>query len=123
MNAVNAHKAIAQQYNLQLLAYEGGEHLGLPYTSGYTATLQTLFEKANRDARMGTFYQSLLGQWKQAGGGLFMHLGSTEPYNPTGQFGLLEYQGEPRTQAPKYDAVLKFINSNNCWWQGCAAAP
>ncbi|MBF0565107.1 MAG: hypothetical protein HQK89_07685 [Nitrospirae bacterium] len=121
LDEIVAQSGIAKQYGLQFVAYEGGLNLVVPGTTGYDA-LQNLFATASRDPRMGPLYTQLLNGWKQYGGGLFNIFESTAAYDAAnGNSALLEFQGQPRAQAPKYDAMLNFIAANNCWWTGCSS--
>lgn len=121
IDQMHAQKALADTYNLQLAAYEGTELLVVPNTNGYLSRLQTLFAAASRDSRMKAVYQTLFDNWRQAGGTLFMVFESTGMFDAiNGNSTLLEYQGQPRDQAPKYDATLSFISANPCWWLDCS---
>lgn len=102
------HAAIARKYGLPIIAYEGGQHLW--NTSGQEAPgLDALFYAANRDPRMGALYSRYLNDWAEAGGGLFMHLLDCGNFENAGNWGALEYLNQPRTEAPKYDALLRFM--------------
>ena len=105
------HLDLARQQSLPLIAYEGGQHL---VTAGpYAGTaMEQLFDDVNRDPRMGPLYTSYLNDWNTlTGGALFMHLGSCAPIDHTGnaRFGTIEYLGQPRSTAPKYDALMRWI--------------
>lgn len=105
------HLDLARRYSLPLIAYEGGQHL---VTAGpYVGTdMEQLFDDVNRDARMGSLYSTYLNDWSTlTGGALFMHLGSCAPMDrgASGRFGSIEYLGQPRSTAPKYDALMRWI--------------
>lgn len=103
-----AHAAVARKYGLQMVAYEGGQHLW--NMSGKDAPeLSALFYAANRDPRMGALYSRYLNYWAEAGGGLFMHLLDCGLFKNDGNWGALEYLTQPRAEAPKYDALQRFI--------------
>lgn len=102
--------AVAQQFGLQLVAYEGGQHL-----SGYGGAendeaLATLFSEANRHPRMGEIYQAYLEQWQTVGGGLFMAFSDVTPNSKFGNWGALEYLNQDPASAPKYQALLEAIS-------------
>jgi hypothetical protein len=100
-------KTMCNEYGIQLLAYEGGQHIvGNPDVNVANKT------GANRDARMGPLYSTYLNNWKANGGGLFMIFSSTGPYSKWGSWGLKEYLDQPRSSAPKYDAVESWIGAN-----------
>lgn len=105
---VLAHAAVARKYGLPIIAYEGGQHLW--NMSGQAAPdLDLLFTAANRDRRMGALYLRYLNDWAAAGGGLFMHLLDCGSFEGAGNWGALEYITQPRAQAPKYDALQRFL--------------
>ena len=114
------HRALADRFGLDLVAYEAGQHLvGAGFLMN-DARLQTLFFAANRDPRMGQLYRDYLAGWRQHGGQLLMHFNSVGRYTKYGSWGAKEYQTQ--LNAPKYEALMQFIEANPCWWEGCAAA-
>jgi hypothetical protein len=58
---------------------------------------------------MGALYARYLADWGDAGGQLFMHFTNCAAYNRYGRFGSLEYQDQPREDAPKYDALQRYL--------------
>lgn len=64
---------------------------------------------ANRDPRMGALYTRYLNDWAEVGGGLFMHELDCENFEGAGNWGALEHLTQPRSEAPKYDALQRFI--------------
>ena len=67
-----------------------------------------MFLQANRDPRMGNVYTRFLQDWNSAtAGGLLVHFSDC-----WGVFGSLEYISQPRTQAPKYDALMRWIEQD-----------
>jgi hypothetical protein len=121
---MTSHKPIATNHGVKLITYEGGNELAATGTDSYQTSLQTLFAAANRDPRMGPVYKTMFDGWKAAGGDLYVAFESTGAYTSSrGNSAYLEYQGQARGTAPKYDAALTFIQNNPCWWSGCALAP
>ncbi len=98
---------------VSLVFYEGGQGL-VPWgpNAGNTA-VETLFENANRDPRMGDRYKQLLDGWLQVGSGgvLFNHYVNVHAYRPWITYGALEYQDQPHASSPKYQALMDFISS------------
>ncbi|MFP4551090.1 MAG: hypothetical protein ACLFNT_09815 [Spirochaetales bacterium] len=102
-------KALADEYGLPLIAYEGGQHfIGSRYTR----------DVINRHPMMRELYDALFDVWQEEGGGLFVHLsgiippGQSEPgeepsYFQSENFGIKETQSQTRVEAPKWDAVLE----------------
>jgi hypothetical protein len=98
--------------HLELVAYEAGQ--GLHH---YDARIGKLFAAANRDARMRAVYRQYLDHWARlTGGGLLMHFSTSSAYNEHGAWGAKEHQGQARSEAPKYDALLNYIERH----EGCA---
>jgi len=104
---VKAHAGLAKTNGLQLLGYEGGQHLStVPGTYG-NKTLENLFIKANRDPRMGAVYKQYWRDWNKAGGGLMSNFASVTPYDSSGSWGVLENLSQ--NYSPKYNALIDLI--------------
>jgi hypothetical protein len=108
-----AYAAMASQYHVDLVAYEGGQTL---VNSNDTA-LTKLYIAANKDPRMGLAYTTFLQEWKNGGGNLFNNFTDAGDPAKSGMWGALE--NIMNTSSPKYDAVISFIENNSCWWTGC----
>ena len=94
---------------IDLIAYEGGQHLvGIgPVQNEERVT--KLFLEANRSPKMKKVYLDYLAAWKASGGGLFMHFVHTRLPTKWGAFGLIDKPGD---KSPKLDAVLTYIREN-----------
>ncbi|CAA6821683.1 MAG: Unknown protein [uncultured Thiotrichaceae bacterium] len=120
---------IAKEYDVDLVAYEGGQHLAVDwldqdYTKKQKEALLDLFLQANKDERMGQMYLELLRAWKEAGGNLFVTFTLPQTPHKWGSWGLKEHLNQARNQAPKYQAILQFEEeTEQCWWEGCAFIP
>jgi hypothetical protein len=110
------HRAVADQYGLRLVAYEGGQHMVGMGAARDSPALNALFDACNRDPRIKQLYLEYLGLWKRAGGELFVHFNDVSRYTKSGRWGALEYVGQPRSEAPKFDALQTFIEQNRAWW-------
>jgi len=106
---VAAHARMASEYNLDLVAYEGGQHLVGIRGAENNEALTFRFQTMNRAPRMKSLYLKDLHGWHQAGGKLFVTFASTNPYNKWGSWGLLEQGGQNLETAPKYQAVKEYI--------------
>ncbi len=115
---VTQNKGIADQRGLRLIAYEAGQHLVGIDTYLNDETLSNLFFAANRDDRMGVLYSDYLKGWQERGGELMCMFLSVQLYDRFGSWGLKEYQTQE--DAPKFDAVMQFIEGTPCWWEDCA---
>lgn len=102
--------AVAQHFGVSLVAYEGGQHLVGIGPLATDPAVNALFDAANRDPRIGTLYTQYLRGWRDAGGGLFLHLTNCDAYTRYGRFGSLEYIDQSRAEAPKYDALQRFVD-------------
>lgn len=123
--------------NVRMIAYEGGSHYladvtQCTYPGGVNGYLQDRaanpglsdpgcdqFLQENqvlwdlwRDPRMAAVYSQYLTLWDQiTGDGMFIHFTSAHSPEYNGTFSHLEYQGQPRSDSPKYDALLNFVES------------
>lgn len=112
------HKQVADEYGLQLVAYEGGQHITANSHPHQNDEDFINFHIAlNRDARMYDRYQEIMNNWKNSGGSLMMHFVDVGTPTKYGSWGALEYltQGS----SPKYDALIDFNQQTDCWWSGC----
>lgn len=109
---ITQNAKVARARNVLLLAYEGGQHLtGVGPAATENAALNSLFDRANRDPRMGELYSSYLNTWRDQGGGLFMHFVDCAGPSKWGRWGALEWLEQPREQAPKFDALMRYIEA------------
>ena len=120
IESIQRQAAVTKSFGVDLIAYEGGQHLVDWQTKANDQHPNPLFYAANRHPQMGVIYQRLLEGWKAAGGKLFVHYTSPRIYQKYGSFGAKEFITQPDTQAPKHKAMLNFMRSNNCWWAGCS---
>jgi hypothetical protein len=111
---ISSHVSVANARGLYVVAYEGGSHL---HDTLYNSTVISLFNTANHDTRMGGVYDQYLAGWRNSGGRLFVHFINVGVPDNYGAFGALDYQDQ--TSSPKYDALMRFIDNNPCWWNGC----
>lgn len=95
---IREHKALADQFGLDLISYEGGQHM-VPGTNSFA-----LLEAAQNDPRMGDLYREFAEIWAEEGGGLFMQFNDFSGGGNFGFWGLLEDLRDPGSI--KWDAVL-----------------
>ena len=100
---------LAKEFGVELLAYEGGQHLVDWETRTVEQHPNPLLYQANRDPRMGQLYSRYLKGWQEAGGKTFVHFSAPRIYSWYGSWGAKEYITQPREDAPKYDALLRYI--------------
>ena len=101
---ISAYADLAEEENLPLLAYEGGQSLVANRKIDNNQGIVDLFVAANRDPRMGEIYEEYLSEWFNLGGDLFLNYSDIRTPSKTGSWGLLEsvYQDS----SPKYDAIV-----------------
>lgn len=126
---IKLQSEIATQYNVQLLSYEGGQHLttsimgSLELNESEKDTFRKLFKKSNRDPRMKQRYETLLNAWlglKDQNASLFTLYTLPQSYYRFGNWGLKEHLNMTRNESPKYDGVMSFQEKiGNCWWENC----
>ena len=53
---------------------------------------------------------------ENSGGKMMAIFPSMGRYSKWGSWGIMEYHGQPTSDAPKYQAVIKFFDKNPKWW-------
>jgi hypothetical protein len=100
---------VAKKYSLTLLAYEAGQHLVGVRGAENREKLTNLFIAFNRDPRVALLYLEYLKGWQAVSSGVMMHFTDIATPSKYGVWGALEHLYQPREQAPKYDAMLRFL--------------
>jgi hypothetical protein len=100
---------VAEVFNVDLIAYEGGQHLVDWNTRKASDGNNELLYKANRDHRMGELYKKYLAAWEKAGGKMFVQFSAPRIFSWYGSWGIKEYISQSRSEAPKYDAILSYM--------------
>ena len=106
---IRANKAVADRYNVSLIAYEGGQHL---VGTGENIHFDTLTQKlvaANDHPRMYDLYRKYLDAWFDNGGELFVAFAYFRRPDRYGSWGVLRHQDQPIEEAPKYRALVDTI--------------
>jgi len=109
---ITQSKEIADQYNLGIVGYEGGQHL---VATGANVNNETLTQKlisANRHPEMKDIYDTMFDAWFNYGGDIFMVFSSVSLPSKWGSWGILEYLEQPVTEAPKYLSVSQYTQKN-----------
>ncbi len=104
------HHQIAKERSLQLVAYEGGQHIVGRGKVKSDEQLNDFFIELNRNPQMYKLYKELLNGWQESGGGLFMHFSDIGQPSKHGSWGALEYLNQ--SMSPKYNALTDFIEEN-----------
>jgi hypothetical protein len=114
--SVAEHAAVANAHSVELVAYEGGQHLAGVAEAADNEAMNQLFDAANRDYRMRDVYRDYLDGWRKNGGRVFVHFTSCGVPDKYGRWGAREWLQQPRSEAPKLDAILDFAEQNPRWW-------
>ncbi|GFR45710.1 hypothetical protein Agub_g7119, partial [Astrephomene gubernaculifera] len=108
----------AKSYGVPLILYEAGPSIvesAAISNSGQTAGLATKFVAVNRHPEMYRLYRSYLEAYRRAGliaeGRPWMQFASTGLPSPYGSWGLQEYTGQPASDAPKYRAIMDWLDA------------
>jgi hypothetical protein len=109
----------AARYGVDLVAYEGGQHLVAYRTHSMKEGPNAFLIRANKDNRMSKLYYDFLEGWKKAGGKLFVAFSAPRSYNWIGSWGIKEHINQQAAKAPKYRGLMYFQTKNRCWWHGC----
>ena len=110
---------VTKGFGVDLIAYEGGQHLVHHKTHSMKEGATPFLYQANKDKRMSQAYYQLLAGWKKIGGQLFIPFSAPRPSTWHGSWGIKEYISQPLLEAPKYRTLLGFSNGNKCWWKNC----
>lgn len=102
---------VAKRFEIELIAYEAGQHL--VGTSGLenNEEVTNLFIEANRDDRMKQLYLDYYSSWFEHGGGLIMNFTLLEKPSKWGSWGTLE--SESQSNSSKHDAIMSLLGNNN----------
>lgn len=100
---------LSREYRLELVAYEGGQHLVGYQGAENLQPLTDLFIAANRHPRMYDLSRRHLNRWFAEGGGLYVGFLYVAAPSQWGSWGVLEYQDQPAEQARKYRAMLDVL--------------
>lgn len=104
-------KKVADRFGLQLVAYEGGQHLVGIMGSENNEKLTQLLMAANADKRMADIYNKSLQAWVDAGGDLMCTFNSMSEWSKWGSWGLLRNNKENPKDSPKFNAVIQWAKS------------
>lgn len=105
--------AVAAKYGLELLAYEGGQHLVGHGGAENNERLTRLFHEANRHADMESLYVRHFETWKAAGGRSYAVFSSVSRPSKWGSWGLLECETDSMKDSPKWRAISRFQQQNS----------
>ena len=98
---MDANKIVADTHNLELISYEGGQHLVANGTYQNDTAFTTKLKAANRHPRMEDLYCEYFNSWYDSTqAGMFCHFSSHGVYGKYGSWGVKEFMDD--TLSPKY---------------------
>lgn len=99
-----AYKTIAEKYNMDLIAYEGGQHLSaINYQNNQTLTDKLI--EANRSPEIEEIYCDMFDAWFNNGGKQFFNFSSSYKPNKYGSWGVIENTEQPLSKSFKWLAL------------------
>jgi hypothetical protein len=106
---VTNYNTVANSHNVDLIAYEGGQHLvAVNNTYSNNTTLTNKLIAANRDPMMQSIYCNMLDVWFNNGGKAFFNFSSIYTPNKYGSWGVLENSEQP------LNSSYKWLGLNSC---------
>lgn len=110
VDGITRTKELAEEYGLQLMAYEGGQHMVGVGGGENNEKMTQLFHEANRHPRMGEIYDRYYQAWEDAGGDLFCYFSSTGRWSKWGSWGIVEHYDEDVSQSPKFMSTVRWAS-------------
>ncbi len=98
---------VANSRGLDLIAYEGGQHLvGVGGSAQSNQQLTDKFVSVNRDPGMYSLYMQFLAAWEASGAEFMTPYSFCGRYTEFGSWGHLEYLNQPLSEAHKHRALV-----------------
>lgn len=108
-NYLRTSSNAAANHALELIAYEGGQHIVGVGSEQSNSALSAFLRTMNRDPRMGEMTSLALDLWEMHGGGLFMAYNEASPYGSYGSWGFREHWYQELAEAPKAAAFNNWL--------------
>jgi len=108
---IDANLAVAESHNLDLITYEGGQHL---VGTGVNVNNDLLTQKliaANHHPNLERVYCDYLDYWYETNSALFTHFSSHGSYSKWGSWGVKETMAD--VENPKYLAIQSCVFNAN----------
>lgn len=110
-----AHKAILEPYGVDLILYEGGQHMHYDGGGiGGNASVQDAMRRMMRSQNMAEMYDDLWDIWQQHGDGPFMHFVDVGHSSRYGTWGLLQSLDDTN---PRAEVLFNRNNTTPAWWE------
>lgn len=118
----NIQAAIAEEYGVDLIAYEGGQHVQHSFaidglTDDDLDTLTEFLSDFVRSGEMADLYQVLWDSWAEVSDGSFMQFGAVSKPRETGSWGTRSSLDD---ETPR-SALLDVLNQTTDSWWGAGA--
>jgi len=122
LNRLLEQREVADRHGLDLIAYEGGQHMHHSYAiSGISkedmALLGDFFADFTRSEHMATLYGELWSMWESVSDGAFMQYGDFSGADRGGSWGLRTDHDDENPRA----ALLDLLNATTENWWGAEA--
>ena len=104
---------VAQSRGLDLIAYEGGQHLVGVGSAQTNAGLTQRFIDANRNPRMYDLYTLFLQKWEESGAGFMTPYSFVGRFTEFGSWGHKEYLSQPLFEAHKHRALVDWVEGSS----------
>jgi len=111
---MRAHRALAEDYGLALVAYEAGQHLtaydlaGVGF-AGTVEAVEGVYNQVNTRPEMYDLYMHWLDEWEAFGGDTLVPFHLAGSWNEIETFGHKETILQPLEEAHKYRALLDWL--------------
>ncbi len=109
-DGVIAQKAVADTQGCKLVCYEAGQHFVGISGAENDDTLTNILTGANRDPRMYGRYLEYLCMLNNEGVDMCGNFSFCGRWSKWGSWAVLEYMDQPIAEAPKYHALVDWIN-------------
>ncbi len=107
------HADVAQEYDLDLVMYEGGTHIVGVGENVHDEELSEFFQHLNYSDGMGDLYGELLESWEEAGGSLFNAFVDVGRSSKWGSWGSLRHLNDENA---RYDELMEFNEEHPRPW-------
>ena len=113
------HKAFADAYGMDLIAYEGGQHVHHSFavtglTDAEVTALTSFMTEFVRSEYMAALYDALWEAWKDVGDGPFIQFGDVGVPSRWGSWAILSHLGDSN---PRAELIFALNEAETAWWE------
>jgi Ca2+-binding RTX toxin-like protein len=117
--ALREQKEMVKSFGLDLVAYEGGQHVHHMFkVPKEAAALGDFLAEFVRSPQMADLYQALWDGWSEIGDGSFMQFGSVSQSSKWGSWAVWENLEDSN---PRGDLLIELNEETASWWEGGGA--